>query len=202
METTLTMPLKKITLQPYTVNSSVPVSLASQKTSRLEKYLVTVAKQLTLFYLACVTIKKPMLIIKTYKQLIKLRKQTWGAQVNKMYKVDGMYFNNLYNPGWPSAPYNAFLKDEIMRHAFPLDYTGKLSMVFFAITRKCPLRCEHCFEWDNLNKKETFTKDELIEIVDMYQQQGAIQIHFSGGEPMVRIHDLVEVVRHAKNKSE
>lgn len=202
METTLTMPLKKITLQPYTVNSSVPVSLASQKTSRLEKYLVTVAKQLTLFYLACVTIKKPMLIIKTYKQLIKLRKQTWGAQVNKMYKVDGMYFNNLYNPGWPSAAYNAFLKDEIMRHAFPLDYTGKLSMVFFAITRKCPLRCEHCFEWDNLNKKETFTKDELIEIVDMYQQQGAIQIHFSGGEPMVRIHDLVEVVRHAKNKSE
>ena len=76
METTLTMPLQKVTLQPYTVNSSVPVSLASQKTSRLEKYLVTLAKQVTLFYLACITIKKPLLIIKTFRQLLLLRKQT------------------------------------------------------------------------------------------------------------------------------
>ena len=88
------------------------------------------------------------------------------------------------------------------RHAFPLAYSGKLSLVFFAITRKCPLQCEHCFEWDNLNKKETFNKEELIQIVDLYQQQEALQFHFSGGEPMVRINDLVEVIRHTKNKSE
>ncbi len=183
----------------YGVQSSIA---QAHQTSKLEKWLVSFCKQCTLFYLACVTIRKPGIILKTYSQLMQLRKQTWGAQVHKMYKVSGRYYNNLYNPGWPSAAYNAFLKDELLRHAFPLQYTGRLSMVFFAVTRKCPLRCEHCFEWDNLNKKETFTKEELIRIVDLYQKQGAIQIHFSGGEPMVRIHDLVDVIKHAKEKSE
>jgi len=202
METTLTMPLKKNNPGTYNLNKSTRENLTLQKTSRIEKFFVSAAKQMSLFYFACILIKKPLLILKTYKQLMQLRKQTWGAQVNKMYKVDGKYYSNLYNPGWPSLSYNTFLKDELMRHAFPLDYTGKLSIVFFAITRKCPLKCEHCFEWDNLNQKETFTKEELIRIVDLYQQQSAIQFHFSGGEPMVRIHDLVDVIRHAKNKSE
>ncbi len=202
METTLMMPLKKNNPGTYYLNKSTGENLTLKKTSRIEKFFVSAAKQMSLFYFACILIKKPLLILKTYKQLMQLRRQTWGAQVNKMYKVDGKYYSNLYNPGWPSASYNTFLKDELMRHAFPLDYTGKLSIVFFAITRKCPLKCEHCFEWDNLNQKETFTKEELIQIVDLYQQQGAIQFHFSGGEPMVRIHDLVDVIQHAKNKSE
>ncbi|TKK69326.1 radical SAM protein [Ilyomonas limi] len=201
METTIIIP-QKTNAPSYVSYSAKPTVLRTQQTSKLEKWLVSFCKQLTLFYLACITIKKPVQILKAYRQLMQLRRQTWGAQVHKMYKVDGRYYNNLYNPGWPSAAYNAFLKDELLRHAFPLQYTGRLSMVFFAITRKCPLRCEHCFEWDNLNKKETFTREELIKIVDLYQQQGAIQIHFSGGEPMVRIHDLVEVIKHAKKRSE
>jgi len=201
METILSIPLQKVYRDDRNTkiaNNKLPL----QKTNAIEKFFVTSIKQLSLFYFACVIIKKPALIVKTFRELIYLRKQTWGMQVNKMYKVSGRYYNNLYNPGWPSASYNFFLKDEIKRHAFPLTYTGRLSMVFFAITRKCPLRCEHCFEWDNLNKKETFSQEELKQIVDIYQQQGTIQFHFSGGEPMTRIHDLVELIKHAKNKSE
>ena len=201
METTLSMPLKKIKMQTnaaYSHHEHIP----SQRVGKFEMWLVTMAKQITLLYYACILIRKPKLIIKTFRALMLLRKQTWGAQVQKMYKVSGRYYNNLYNPGWPSVSYNAFLKDELQRHAFPWDYTGRLSMAVFAITRKCPLRCEHCFEWDNLNQKETFTQSELKQVVDIYQQQGAIQFHFSGGEPMTRIKDLVEVIRHAKNKSE
>ena len=201
MNATLTTPLPVIKKQSQ-FSDIIAATKPSQKVNKIELFLVTAAKQISLFYLACTIIKKPSLILKTYRQLMLLRKQTWGSQVQKMYKIDGRYYNNLYNPGWPSASYNAFLKDEIKRHAFPLDYTGRLSMAFFAITRKCPLKCEHCFEWDNLNKKETFTKDELMQIVDVYQQQGAIQFHFSGGEPLVRINDLTEVIRYAKNKSE
>ena len=197
------IPVKEINkTAPYALYNESSGTRCTQQASRLEKWLVAFCKQCTLFYLACITLKKPALILKTYKQLMQLRRQTWGAQVHKMYKVSGRYYNNLYNPGWPSAAYNAFLKDELLRHAFPLQYTGRLGMVFFAITRKCPLRCEHCFEWNNLNKKETFTRDELLRIVDLYQAQGAIQFHFSGGEPMVRIHDLVEVVKYAKERSE
>ena len=202
MEPTLMMPLKKNKLHTYDINNSDTKDLPSQKTAWIEKFFVSAAKQMSLFFFACILIKKPLLILKAFRELMRLRKQTWGTQVKKMCKVDGKYYSNLYNPGWPSLSYNAFLKDELMRHAFPLDYTGRLGMVFFAITRKCPLQCEHCFEWDNLNQKETFTKNELIQIVDLYQQQGAIQFYFSGGEPMVRVHDLVDVIRYAKNKSE
>lgn len=199
METILSIPLQK----EYTANATAVRNRSrTRQANTLEKFFVTLLKQVTLFYYSCIIIKRPFLIIKTYKQLINLRKQTWGVQVNKMYKVSGRYYNNLYNPGWPSVSYNQFLKDEIKRHAFPITYTGRLSTAFFAITRKCPLRCEHCFEWDNLNQKETFTRDELKQIVEIYQQQGAIQFHFSGGEPMTRIKDLVEVIRYAKNKSE
>lgn len=203
METVATIPITRASVRITTSDAiNFKNKISNGKTNALERFVVTMAKQFTLLYFASVIIRHPKKIWKTFKQLMQLRKQTWGNQVNKMYKVDGRYYNNLYNPGWPSVSYNAFIKDEIKRHAFPLEYTGRLSMTFFAITRKCPLRCEHCFEWDNLNKKETFTCDELKQVVDIYQQQGAIQFHFSGGEPMTRINDLVELIKHAKDKSE
>jgi MoaA/NifB/PqqE/SkfB family radical SAM enzyme len=119
-----------------------------------------------------------------------------------MYKVAGRYYNNLYNPGWPSAAYTDFLKDELLRHAFPMQYTGRLSMVFFAITRKCPLRCEHCFEWDNLNKKETFDQHELKTVIRKFQEHGISQFHLSGGEPLTRPRDLVEMIKAGSPSSE
>ena len=74
--------------------------------------------------------------------------------------------------------------------------------MFLAITCKCPLRCEHCFEWDNLNKKEIFSRDDLMRVISFYQQQSILQIYFSGGEPMVRFRDLLQLINYAKNKSE
>jgi len=90
----------------------------------------------------------------------------------------------------------------LRRHASPLTATEKLSFVFLAITRKCPMRCEHCFEWDNLNQKEVFTKDLLFKTIDLFQKEGVLQIHFSGGEPMVRFKDLVQLINYASKKSE
>lgn len=168
----------------------------------VEIFLVRLSRKISFIYAVCKIAKQPALIYKTWKQLLLLQQQTWGQQINKMYKVNGRYFNNLYTPGWPSKAYNRYIKDEVMRHAFPLKHIGKLSFVFMAITRKCPMRCEHCFEWDNLNQKETFTQNEWKQIVDIYQLQGVMQIHFSGGEPMTRIQDLIEIIRYAKDKSE
>jgi MoaA/NifB/PqqE/SkfB family radical SAM enzyme len=90
----------------------------------------------------------------------------------------------------------------LTNQAYSQTATEKLSFVFLAITRKCPMRCEHCFEWDNLNQKESFTKDDLLKVVDLYQKEGVLQFHFSGGEPMVRFKDLLELIRFASKKSE
>jgi MoaA/NifB/PqqE/SkfB family radical SAM enzyme len=59
------------------------------------------------------------------------------------------------------------------------------------------MRCEHCFEWDNLNQKESFTREDLFNVVDLYRKEGVLQLHFSGGEPMVRFKDLVDLVEYA-----
>jgi MoaA/NifB/PqqE/SkfB family radical SAM enzyme len=173
-----------------------------QSLGTIERNAIWLAIKIRIFFIACITLKSPKKIWKTFHYLLQIRKKTWGGNMKKMYKLDGKYYLSLYTPGWPSAAHDNIIKNELQRYASPLDADDKLRFIFLAITRKCPMRCEHCLEWDNLNQKETFTKDELIQIVELYQRQGVLQIQFSGGEPMVRIKDLLEIISYAKNKSE
>ena len=71
-----------------------------------------------------------------------------------------------------------------------------------AVTNKCPLACEHCYEWDALNRGERLTLSDLKTIVQKIQDRGVSQIHLSGGEPLVRINDVVEVVQTANEDAE
>ena len=167
-----------------------------------ERHMVLIVIKLRIFYIACITLRSFRKIIKAFKALLNLRKATWNGDLKKVYKIGGKYYFNLYTPGWPSVAYDDVIKGELLRYGSASQTENKLKFIFFAITRKCPMRCEHCFEWDNLNQKETFTKDELIEIVDLYQKQGINQIQFSGGEPLVRVWDLLDVIRFAKDKCE
>ena len=168
----------------------------------LEKKIVWLAMKIWIFILACKVLKRPALIIKTYKVVINLRKNIWGGDLNKLYKVGGKYYFNMYTPGWPSKTYDNIWKSELRRHV-PNNITPeKTFFAFFAITRKCPMRCEHCFEWDNLNQKESFTKEDLFQVLDLYQEQGVQQFHFSGGEPMTRFNDLLDLFKYSKGKSE
>ena len=168
----------------------------------IERKVVWLLIRLNIFFIACKTIKSPLKILITYKTMLKLKSDFWGGQLKKIYKVGGKYYFNQYVAGWPSKVYNENLSSEIKRYAFPLTHAEKVRFIFLAITRKCPMRCEHCFEWDNLNQKESFTKQDLMATIDMYQKEGVLQFHFSGGEPMVRFKDLVDLVSFASVKSE
>lgn len=168
----------------------------------VERTLAWWAIKLRIFYFACIILKHPPSIWKTFKVMLGLRNAVWGSNLKKMYKIGGKYYFNLYTPGWPSKVYNYLIKSELRRHAAPLTVTEKRSFVFLAITRKCPMRCEHCFEWDNLNQKESFTKDDLFKVIDLYQKEGVLQFYFSGGEPMVRFKDLLALVKYTGVKSE
>lgn len=165
--------------------------------SGLERSLVWLAIKLRIFYFACLVLKKPAKVWRLFKTMLRLRNNVWGGDLKKIYKIDGKYYFNMYTPGWPSRAYDELIKAELRRHASPLTETEKLSFIFLAITRKCPMRCEHCFEWDNLNQKESFTKEDLLQVIDLYRKEGVLQIHFSGGEPMVRFKDLVELIGYA-----
>ncbi len=196
---TLELPEKAV-MQAYVSNPSRKKTEGSL--SNIEKKIVWWAIKLRLFYLTCISVKHPKKIMTLFSEMMKLRKNVWGGELEKLHRIGNKYYYNIYTPGWPSKAYDDLIKGELKRHSSPLISKEKLSFIFLAITRKCPLRCEHCFESENLNQKESFTKEELIKTVHLFQQEGVLQIHFSGGEPMVRIKDLLEVIKMASNKSE
>src|SRR5713226_6898122 len=66
------------------------------------------------------------------------------------------------------------------------------------LTHRCPLRCPYCSNPLDLSRAsaelDTVTwKRVLSEAAAL----GVLQVHFSGGEPLVR-RDLAELVRHAR----
>ncbi len=183
-------------------NTSANTIDSSSHLSTLERTFIWWAIKLRIFYFTCITLKHPKKIWSTYKVMLNLRSNVWGGNLKKIYKISGRYYFNQYTPGWPSNAYDTLIKSELRRHASPMTVAEKLSFVFLAITRKCPMRCEHCFEWNNLNQKEAFTKEDLLKVIDLYQKEGVLQFHFSGGEPMVRIKDLLQLIQFASKKSE
>ena len=175
---------------------------ASAQPGRIETTITWWRIKLRIFYFACVILKKPSKIRKAFKKMMTMRNNWWGGDLKKIYKIDGKYYFNQYAPCWPSANFDNFVKRNIRRQVSIQSETERLGFVFLAITRKCPMRCEHCFEWDNLNQQESFAKDDLFKVVDMYQKEGVLQFHFSGGEPMVRLKDLLPLIEYTSQKSE
>ena len=56
----------------------------------------------------------------------------------------------------------------------------------------CNMKCEHCFYWTSLNKRDDLTKDEIFALSD---SMGAIEnLNLSGGEPFLR-KEFAEICR-------
>ena len=139
---------------------------------------------------------------KVLKALYLFKKSILGSIRTKIVFLNGKYYHSLYAPGYPSKAFDNYIEAEFNRIIPIKKKTNALTFIFFAITKKCPLKCEHCFEWKNLNHSESFTLNELQQVINKFQQEGIAQFHLSGGEPMVRIKDLVKVVSTAGKQSE
>jgi MoaA/NifB/PqqE/SkfB family radical SAM enzyme len=127
------------------------------------------------------------------------RRRIWTAQ--KFVFVSGRYFWDLFAPGWPSVAFDRCIERELDR-VDPFGRPPALNTIIVAITRRCPLKCEHCFEWDTLNHPEALSPAELRGIVRRVQQRGAAQFIFSGGEPLRRFEDLLTLCRLASGESD
>ena len=100
----------------------------------------------------------------------------------------------MYGVGWPSVQFERNVKREANRvNAEIGDHVG-MRNVLFAVTTKCPLQCEHCFEWKNLNLPEKMSAGDLRKTVRKLIDYGVGQIHFSGGEPMMRNDDILPIL--------
>src|SRR5678816_4812426 len=96
------------------------------------------------------------------RKLADLQERVHGKKVfSKWVQAGGKYYYFQYSPAFPSEQLDQVLLEEIHRIE-PIRIPPRpLRFAFFAITKKCPLHCEHCFEWYNIHKKELLSYEDL-----------------------------------------
>lgn len=89
------------------------------------------------------------------------------------------------------------LTERIVRHARITQkaYQSLPSPPFLIlfINSICNMKCEHCFYWESLNRRDDLTKDELFALSDSLGQ--IENLNLSGGEPFLR-KEFSEICRH------
>ncbi len=181
-----------------------PLTVRRQRiVSGWEKNMVELLIRFEIFYLVLQHAIHPNKWRFILKGLDIHRRSLMGQRrIRKLVKVDGKYYWGLYIPGWPSKIFHQFIQAELAR-LLPLQgQSNRLNNIYLAVTNKCPLACEHCYAWDELNKGEKLTLPDLQSIVRKFQDIGVSQIHLSGGEPMVRRHDVEKIVRLGKESTD
>ncbi len=163
------------------------------------KRAIFAAIALHIFWIALATYRNPLVAFKVYKRLTDKRRAFQGNfPVWRYARAGGRYFWSVDTPGWPSASFRSFIRNELNRVRPFQEGRGHLTTMIFAVSSRCPLRCEHCFEWDNLDGKELLAVEELKEILAKFQRRGIDQVQLSGGEPLCRLEDTLELIRSAR----
>ena len=182
-------------LAPVAVPSLPPTMLTSRLLRGAVAGLFKLAEARLLFRF----LRTPARVQLAAERVEELKRTYYGdLGVRKIARVAGRYYREYQTPGWPGAAYDAYVATTVNRLVPFRGDAETLNLVFLAITKKCPLACEHCFEWDALNQKETLTREHIRDMVAAFQARHVSQIFFSGGEPMLRVNDLVAVVAEAR----
>jgi MoaA/NifB/PqqE/SkfB family radical SAM enzyme len=137
-------------------------------------------------------VRKAKYLLNTIKE--KIRQYRGPRSIQKVSFVDGKYYWDMYGEGWPSEGFKRNVARECRRIETQGHSMTGLRNVLLGITTKCPLQCEHCYEWKNLNIPERLSYSDLETIITKLVDHGVGQIHFGGGEPMMRYEDIVKLV--------
>jgi len=146
--------------------------------------------------------RKPILAISEMIRMRDLYMMTQGSTiVTKHVKSGNQSYWNADYCGYPSDNFNILIRSEFLRNAkIKLNRyhnLPKIQTLIWGITNRCPLSCQHCYEWDNIAQNDQLSLDELKKILAIFKTNGIRHIQFSGGEPLFRFNDLVELIREA-----
>jgi MoaA/NifB/PqqE/SkfB family radical SAM enzyme len=199
---TLVLPSQAATYAPNgDTNNSTAV--AHRRPSPFTVFWVRLLARLHLSRLALRAYKSPARALQVLRKLHALKKNMAGGDGRRKFSAkNGRYWFGVYMPPFPSANFDKFmltLMDRLEPHGLPVNAH---EIVNFAVTTRCSMRCEHCYEWDNLNKPETFSIAQLKQIAAILTQEGAGHIALAGGEPMMRFDDVLELVKSGSRSAE
>lgn len=72
--------------------------------------------------------------------------------------------------------------------------------VFFEVTKKCNLRCGHCFNASGEKYTNELKLDEIIDLIDQFAKAGVFSVKITGGEPFCRS-DIMDILSYLDTKS-
>ncbi|WP_202552197.1 radical SAM protein [Ginsengibacter hankyongi] len=179
------------------VNKNASNKFSSNKTKNnkivagLEYRLASLLIGMNVVWLALLRYKNPWRAFHLAAKVINTRDQ-FKTTHPKIAKRANKYYMNLHTPGWPSKAFNRGI-----HHSFNLVSQSpdiSLFSVVFAITNKCGFQCEHCVEWENLNRKDSLSAYDLVTIIRRFHHMGISQVHLSGGEPLNRLDDILFIL--------
>lgn len=127
-------------------------------------------------------------------------KMMGGKKLVRGFKLDGKYYWDMFNPAWPSKGFNSFYRTHILEE-HPLTGDEKLlRRLLIAITKQCPLNCEHCSEGETLHDQDRMSYDIMTQKIDKFVDEGVGQLVYSGGEPLSRFDDLIKLISRYNKK--
>ncbi len=143
--------------------------------------------------------KSPLKALRALNHLMAFRQKQQGLEkIFKFVKSDGRYFWSSEVPGFPSPRLAHVIKSELARHHPSLPGTNgsppSMVTLIWGITNRCPLSCSHCYDWENIEAKDSLSLDQLFEVLRHIESEGLKHIQFSGGEPLARFNDLLELI--------
>lgn len=164
-----------------------PLSNIGRKTLFLRLYIKAAATVLGL------TRDLPR-VIPTLRSLMKMQRENPNySPLFRCFKTGGRYYWHLNIPGFPSPAFDRIFRKWMAFH-LGLDPEPGLRSGLMAITTKCHLNCEHCYEWEALNQPEALDEQEILATVSRLIELEAGQIVFAGGEPTDRFPTLLRVL--------
>ena len=144
----------------------------------------------------------PRRAISVLRRMVAQRARSQRFITGKYAHARGRYFWNFYSPGFPSRAFDRYVECELDRIEPFRGTPPALQTAIFAITKRCPLQCEHCCEWTVLNNAETLSASDLCAVVERVRVRGVAQLLLSGGEPLRRFQDLLMVIEQASGEAD
>ncbi|MBZ8119884.1 radical SAM protein [Roseovarius sp. LXJ103] len=74
------------------------------------------------------------------------------------------------------------------------------AIAFVEITNLCNLTCDHCYAWSGPKRQAEISTDEILQLLDTFEEMGVLQVFLTGGEVFAH-KDAVKIIRHARTKS-
>ncbi len=134
-------------------------------------------------------------------KIFKIKKDLY---LSKIIYFNNQYFSTPTIPAFPSTAYNEMLKKGGLNfYDAGTNAKNQIDSVFLAITNTCKLKCEYCYERQNINRGEKINPEKWINTIKELQNKGVNIFILSGGEPLSDFESLIKILETSdKSKSD